>query len=138
MYVNSDGLGEQTEPLVSNHHKAVIRQNWFDRFGSRSGSIENCSTAAFTIHASDARDAPASLRFTMPLTIDKGLIRHLWAQQTFTTRAKTEQLLRPELEPAGTLTVGDFEKAVDFYPGEQRRLPVCVARSTSFSCCASS
>ncbi|KAF7966071.1 hypothetical protein HWV62_40228 [Athelia sp. TMB] len=59
----------------------------------------------------------------MPLIIDKGLIRHLWAQQTFTTRAKTEQLLSPELEPAGTLTVGDFEKAVDFYPGEQRRLP---------------
>jgi len=59
----------------------------------------------------------------MSVVIDKGLIRHLWAQQTFTTKAKTEQLLRPELEPRGTLTLGDFDKAVEFYPGEQRRLP---------------
>lgn len=61
----------------------------------------------------------------MPLVINRALIRHLWAQQTFTSTAKTEQLLRPELEPNGTLTLGDFEKAVEFYPGGQRRLPVC-------------
>lgn len=60
----------------------------------------------------------------MPL--DKGLIRHLWATQTFTSPAKAEQLLRSELEPNGTLTLGDFEKAVEFYPGKQRRLPVSV------------
>ncbi|KAH9984163.1 hypothetical protein BJV77DRAFT_918024, partial [Russula vinacea] len=42
-----------------------------------------------------------------------------WLESTFNTRARTEQLLLPELDD-GLITQRDFEAAVDFFPGAQR------------------
>lgn len=47
-----------------------------------------------------------------------------WIITTFTSPAKTEELLRPELED--NLSYADFQKALDFFPGSHRRLRVRV------------
>ena len=47
-----------------------------------------------------------------------------WMDKTFTSRARTEQLLRPELD--NSLLPSDFEKAVDFLPSSQRHWQVRV------------
>jgi len=53
-------------------------------------------------------------------------VLHLsWMDKTFTSRAKTEELLRPELD--NSLLPSDFEKAVDFLPSSQRRWQVRVS-----------
>lgn len=51
----------------------------------------------------------------------------LWVKDTFTSRARTEQLLKPELE--NTLTPADYEKAVKFLPNIYRGFT--VVRTTS-------
>lgn len=56
----------------------------------------------------------------------------IWINNTFATRAKTEELLRPELEH--TLTAGDFEKAVNFFPGKQQHYQVRVPTDRLVSC----
>ncbi|KAF8481092.1 hypothetical protein DFH94DRAFT_828864 [Russula ochroleuca] len=53
---------------------------------------------------------PDPPRVPIPLT---------WLESTFNTRARTEQLLRPELDD-GLITQRDFDAAVDFFPGAQR------------------
>jgi len=53
---------------------------------------------------------PDPPRVPIPLT---------WLESTFNTRARTEQLLSPELHD-GLITQHDFEAAVDFFPGAQR------------------
>jgi hypothetical protein len=52
-----------------------------------------------------------------------------WIDKTFTSRTRTEELLRPELE--NSLTPGDFEKALDFLPATQRHWK--VGRVATFS-----
>jgi hypothetical protein len=47
------------------------------------------------------------------------VIPFTWLESTFNTRARTEQLLLPELDD-GLITQRDFEAAVDFFPGAQR------------------
>lgn len=42
-----------------------------------------------------------------------------WLERSFSTRSRTEQLLRPELDD-GVITQHDFDAAVDFFPGAQR------------------
>jgi hypothetical protein len=51
----------------------------------------------------------------MPISITWPL---QWINKTFTSRARTEEILKPELE--GSLNYKDFEKAVDFLPGNHR------------------
>ena len=46
-----------------------------------------------------------------------------WLDSTFTSRARTEQLLRPELE-SGFVTEHDFNLASSFLPGYHRYWPV--------------
>ncbi|KAA1467934.1 hypothetical protein DENSPDRAFT_926975 [Dentipellis sp. KUC8613] len=46
-----------------------------------------------------------------------------WLEGTFYSRARTEALLRPELEN-GTITPHDFNAAVDFYPRSHRHWPI--------------
>ena len=53
---------------------------------------------------------PDPPRVPIPLT---------WLQSSFDTRARTEQLLSPELHD-GTITQHDFDATVDFFPGAQR------------------
>jgi hypothetical protein len=48
-----------------------------------------------------------------------------WIDDTFTSRARTEALLRPELD--NSLRQADFENAVDFFSGSQRHLRVRVS-----------
>ncbi|KAI0778578.1 hypothetical protein BD413DRAFT_601313 [Trametes elegans] len=45
-----------------------------------------------------------------------------WFDHAFPSRAKTEELLRPDLQ-SGLLTPHDYELAVSFFPGPVRRLP---------------
>lgn len=52
-----------------------------------------------------------------------------WLDTTFHSRAKTEQLLRPELE-AGLVSEHDFNLASSFLPGYHRYWPVCTAFSS--------
>jgi hypothetical protein len=47
-----------------------------------------------------------------------------WIDKTFTSRTRTEELLRPELDDS--LVPADFEKAVDFLSGNQRYWKVRV------------
>ena len=46
-----------------------------------------------------------------------------WFDQTFSSRAKAETVLRPYLE-AGTITEHDYNLAVSFLPGNHRYWPV--------------
>ncbi|THH18412.1 hypothetical protein EW146_g2566 [Bondarzewia mesenterica] len=47
-----------------------------------------------------------------------------WFRETFTSRARAEELLRPELEN-GTITQHDFDAAATFYPSHKSRyMPV--------------
>ncbi|TFY71484.1 hypothetical protein EVG20_g1511 [Dentipellis fragilis] len=46
-----------------------------------------------------------------------------WLEGTFSSRNRTDSLLRPELEN-GTITLHDFNAAVDFYPRSHRYWPV--------------
>lgn len=47
-----------------------------------------------------------------------------WIDKTFTSRVRTEEILKPELEES--LNYKDFEKAVDFLPGSHRHWQVRV------------
>lgn len=46
-----------------------------------------------------------------------------WLDKTFNTRAKAEELLRPELEN-GTISEHDYDLATKFLPGYHRYYPV--------------
>lgn len=53
---------------------------------------------------------------------DAGPITWQFIRKTFTTTERTRELLAPELEQS--LSLADFEKAVNFLPGSQRYWPV--------------
>ena len=46
-----------------------------------------------------------------------------WLDNTFKSRARTEELLRPELE-SGIITEHDYNLAAQFLPGNHRYYPV--------------
>lgn len=48
-----------------------------------------------------------------------------WVNKTFTSRARTEELLKPELENSN-LSYADYEKAIEFLPGRHRHYQVCI------------
>ncbi|TFY79046.1 hypothetical protein EWM64_g4968 [Hericium alpestre] len=48
-----------------------------------------------------------------------------WLEGTFTSRDRTEALLKPELEN-GTITYHDYESATSFYPGMHKYYPVRI------------
>lgn len=52
-----------------------------------------------------------------------------WINKTFTSRERTEELLKPELE-SSRLSYSDYEKAVEFLPGKQRHYQVRASNHT--------
>lgn len=55
-----------------------------------------------------------------------------WLEATFNTRARTEHLLRPELDN-GVISKRDFDAAVDFFPGAQRYYSIAGGILGTFS-----
>ncbi|KIM85322.1 hypothetical protein PILCRDRAFT_817326 [Piloderma croceum F 1598] len=56
-----------------------------------------------------------------------------WIESTFTSRAKTEELLRPELDRS--LLQIDFEKALDFFPTSQTGRWSDLGGTIAVACC---